>query len=172
MRYYLDFEFCDKTLTPISLGLVSQTGAELYLVNVDWKKVIESSPNREWLAKNVAPFLDQYQTTRSQRTYHVDHWSDAIDEFIMESVDGHPEFWGYFADYDWVLFCKLYGTMVELPKHFPNFCLDLKQLALSVGIKVSLKQLVKIEDEHNALADARWMKRVHEQIIFQYGRDK
>lgn len=39
-----------------------------------------------------------------------------------------PEFYGYYADYDWVLFCSLFGTMMDLPKEFPMFCMDLQQM--------------------------------------------
>ena len=39
-----------------------------------------------------------------------------------------PEFYGYYADYDWVLFCSLFGRMIDLPKGFPWYCIDLKQM--------------------------------------------
>lgn len=39
-----------------------------------------------------------------------------------------PTFYGYFADYDWVVFCSLWGTMMNLPKGFPKYCRDLKQM--------------------------------------------
>lgn len=38
-----------------------------------------------------------------------------------------PEFYGYYADYDWVLFCSMFGRMIDLPKGFPMYCKDLKQ---------------------------------------------
>jgi hypothetical protein len=40
-----------------------------------------------------------------------------------------PEFWADYADYDWVLFCSLFGRMIDLPKGFPMYCRDLKQVA-------------------------------------------
>lgn len=39
-----------------------------------------------------------------------------------------PEFYGYYADYDWVVFCWLFGRMMDLPKGFPMYCIDLKQM--------------------------------------------
>ena len=39
----------------------------------------------------------------------------------------NPEFYAYYADYDWVLFCSLFGKMINLPKGFPMYCNDLKQ---------------------------------------------
>lgn len=38
-----------------------------------------------------------------------------------------PTFYGYYADYDWVLLCSLFGAMMKLPKGFPMYCVDLKQ---------------------------------------------
>ena len=37
------------------------------------------------------------------------------------------EFYGYYCDYDWVVFCWLFGRMIDLPKDFPMYCIDLKQ---------------------------------------------
>lgn len=42
--------------------------------------------------------------------------------------DQTPEFFGYFADYDWVVFCWLFGKMIDLPEGFPYYCKDLKQM--------------------------------------------
>lgn len=41
---------------------------------------------------------------------------------------GNPEFYAYYADYDWVVFCWLFGRMIDLPKGFPMYCRDLKQM--------------------------------------------
>lgn len=38
-----------------------------------------------------------------------------------------PEFYGYYSDYDWVVLCWLFGRMINLPKGFPMYCIDLKQ---------------------------------------------
>lgn len=80
-----------------------------------------------------------------------------------------PEFYAYYADYDWVLFCSLFGRMIDLPKGFPMYCVDLKQ---SLDDKVRSLPLTNFEDdlarakvskrypvqkdEHDALADAKW----------------
>jgi len=42
--------------------------------------------------------------------------------------DTEPMFYAYFADYDWVAFCWLFGKMIDLPSNFPMYCKDLKQL--------------------------------------------
>lgn len=55
-----------------------------------------------------------------------------------------PEFYGYYADYDWVLFCSLFGTMMQLPKGFPMYCIDLKQTLDEKAESLSSFQLSKL----------------------------
>lgn len=38
------------------------------------------------------------------------------------------KFYAYYADYDWVAFCWLFGKMIDLPNGFPMYCRDLKQI--------------------------------------------
>jgi hypothetical protein len=47
--------------------------------------------------------------------------------------DEHAVFWGYFPAYDWIAFCWLFGSMDELPFHYPQLCLDIKQWAIELG---------------------------------------
>lgn len=84
----------------------------------------------------------------------------------------NPSFYAYYADYDWVLFCSLFGRMIDLPRGFPMHCIDLKQTlderAVSNNRFNSFKGQSAIEflkghadypqqtNEHNALADAKW----------------
>lgn len=88
-------------------------------------------------------------------------------EFIKEN--GDIEIWGYFADYDWVLFCSLFGRMIDLPKGFPMYCLDLKQLMQTSGIGTEWKRshCPDPEGEHNALVDAKWNYNLYKEIMFE-----
>jgi hypothetical protein len=47
-------------------------------------------------------------------------------EYSLPQIET-PQFYSYFADYDWVAFCWLFGKMMDLPKGFPMYCIDLKQ---------------------------------------------
>lgn len=75
-----------------------------------------------------------------------------------------PEVYGYYSDYDWVVFCWLFGKMIDLPKGFPMYCKDLKQelSRKQCEIKGDAVELDRRRDypkqtnEHHALADARW----------------
>ena len=105
----------------------------------------------------------------------------------QEPFSKNPEFYAYYADYDWVVFCWLFGKMMDLPKGFPMYCKDLKQMLdekvsiayshlrnsndkgklsneFSFEKKLSICQnsdnYPKQENEHDALADARWNKRL------------
>lgn len=91
------------------------------------------------------------------------------------------QFYGYYSDYDWVVFCWLFGKMIDLPKGFPMYCIDLKQM-LDEKAKVlddrfmngdegfdwklsAIKNKAgypKQTNEHSAIHDARWNKKLHE----------
>ena len=143
-RYFFDTEFIEYpcTIDLISIGIVSEVGNhELYLESneVDWSKA------HPWVLENVKPHLIGHGIPKVQ-----------IAEEIKRFCVGYPEFWAYFGDYDWVVFCWLFGSMVDMPPQFPHMCMDLQQLAKSMGIP-SLKAAVPQDGtEHNALDDARW----------------
>ena len=65
-----------------------------------------------------------------------------------------PVFWGYFPAYDWVAFVGLFGGLEELPFHFPQLCLDIKQWAMTWRSRAAAPE----RNRHHALADARWTK--------------
>jgi len=104
---------------------------------------------------------------------------------IKEVKTSNVQFYGYFCDYDWVVFCWLFGKMINLPKGFPMYCIDLKQISdevLDIMVKeenskaplhntgipkwkrfINDYDIIKKHPDypkqtngHNALADARW----------------
>lgn len=58
--------------------------------------------------------------------------------------------------------------MVDLPKHFPRFCRDLRQTIEEYGI--SPNELPKQEKnlEHNALYDAMWVRDAYKYVKSHY----
>jgi hypothetical protein len=147
-RIWMDTEFIEdgKTIDLLSIGMVREDGATLYLENAD----ADLSRASDWVRENVFPHLQMAQTaTLNQVCFPKSEIGRQVAEFT-----GHkPEIWGYYADYDWVALCQLYGTMMDLPKGWPMFCLDIKQLCVSVGDPRLPEQG---KGEHNALSDARW----------------
>jgi len=150
VKYYLDTEFYEdgRTIDLISIALVCEDGRELYLINR------EAQLHRvdNWVRRNVLPHLPGYDDPRWMTRARI------RDE-IFDFVEPPAEFWAYYADYDWVVFCQLFGRMIDLPGNYPKFCMDLKQLAVVKGNPTLPKQEVS---EHDALADARWNMRVHQ----------
>lgn len=55
-----------------------------------------------------------------------------------------PEFYAYYADYDWVVFCWLFGKMIDLPKGFPMYCIDLKQILDEKANSFTSEELSKL----------------------------
>lgn len=143
MKYFIDTEFSEdgRTIDLISIGIVSEDGREYYAESIE----SDLLGANDWVKENVIPKLGP-----------VSKWKyrDQIAQEILAFTQypETPEFWGYYADYDWVALCQLYGPMVELPEKWPKFCNDLKQLCDSLGNP----RLPAADDEHHALTDARW----------------
>jgi hypothetical protein len=167
MKYFFDTEFYEdgKTIDLISLGMVAEDGRELYLCNCEARLDRVS----DWVRVNVLPTLPPYGNkawvTRQEMANQLVLFTGVDVPFIrvndatmgMRTApvrDTTPvQFFAYYASYDWVCLCQLFGTMMKLPEHFPRWCSDLKQL--SVELQVA-KQLPKPENAHDALADAKW----------------
>lgn len=173
-RYFYDTEFIEdgKTIDLISIGIVCEDGREYYAQSVEFDPLKANS----WVQSNVLKRLST--CPRTQKTLMMDiahHYNkgkcvdpgclwrtrEQIKNEILAFMDvakyGKPELWAYYADYDHVVFCQLFGTMMDLPEGFPMYTLDLKQFCDMTGNPQLPKQG---KGEHNALSDARWNKRV------------
>lgn len=146
MRYFIDTEFIEdgRTIDLISIGIVAADGREYYA-----EAPVDLSRANEWVFENVVPHLMGVVTSR--RTI-----ASEIQRFVTGS---RPEFWAYCGAYDWVVLNQLYGPMVDHPKSWPFYCNDIRQEALSRGIRHD-DFPEQDTDEHHALADARWNRDV------------
>lgn len=178
MRYFIDTEFNEDvdverpTITLISIAIVSEDGRELYCINRDIKKEDCNAWVREHVFPNV--YINNVNGDERGLTLSLRQIRLMVESFIGD--DQAPEFWGYYCDYDWVVFCWLWGAMVELPKKFPKYCLDLKQLMHMLGIQAMSGpvELGKVPaniggPEHNALSDARWNAAVYQKLTQEIG---
>jgi hypothetical protein len=151
VKYFLDTEFIERpcTIDLISIGLVCEDGREFYAESgeIDWTKA------SDWVLANVRPHLTGDLSSRREI-------ADGILDFTNGGY-GEPEFVGYYSDYDWVVFCWLFGSMMDLPKGYPMYCIDLKQMAAEMG---NPELPAQDGTEHHALADARWNKRAWEYL--------
>lgn len=144
MQMFFDTEFIEngKTIDLISIGIVAADGRAYYAES----RECDLTKANKWVEANVFPYLRGHVIPRSR-----------IASEIRVFVGENPEFWAYYADYDWVALCQLYGTMMHLPKGWPMYCRDIKQLCDSLGNP----QLPKNGGEHNALQDAHWNMKMY-----------
>jgi hypothetical protein len=150
MRIWFDTEFIEdgRTIDLISIGMVREDGKTYYAENDECDRTKAS----QWVKDNVFPHLRHDQRKPRYR----------IAADIYDFAGYKPEFWAYYADYDWVVLCQLYGTMMQLPEKWPMYCRDVKQLCDSLGNPPLIKQTEG--PEHNALADAIWTKAAWEYL--------
>lgn len=152
MRFWFDTEFIEdgKTIDLISIGVVAEDGRELYaeLAEADHSKA------SGWVRENVLPHLTGLRKHNYRRP--------ALARELVKFMGEKPEIWAYYADYDWVALCQLFGTMMDLPTGWPMYCRDIKQLCDSLG---NPKLPAQQGDLHNALADARWNREAYEFLV-------
>ena len=152
MKYFYDTEFIEdgKTIDLISIGIVAEDGREYYAISKEFK----ARKADQWVKDNVLTHLPPRKSLA---------WKSRkqIKQDILDFVgDDKPEFWAYYADYDHVALCQLFGRMIDLPKGWPMYTRDLKQLLDDKGNP----RMEKPKDEHHALADARWVKDAHQML--------
>ncbi len=187
MKYFFDTEFMEgfkkplfgkeyHTIELISIGIVCEDGRSLYRISNEFNPKFAN----QWVKDNVINKL---------HPHYMNHKSNKdIIRDIKEFMGYEPEFtdygsdevtndkdiqiYAYYADYDWVVFCSLFGTMMNLPNGMPMYCRDLKQ---TVDEKIrewapqadfSKEEIYNVfkhrdgypkqENEHNALDDAKW----------------
>jgi hypothetical protein len=156
MRIYFDTEFIEdgRTIDLLSIGLVREDGATYYAEPAE----ADRSRASEWVRANVLPYLTGPVKPRAQ-----------IAREVVEFAGEGPEFWAWYADYDWVALCQLFGTMMDLPDGWPMFCRDYRQVTDGAALP---KQDPEVDGpEHHALSDARWLARVIPPAADQGGTD-
>lgn len=192
----------------ISIGIVCEDGREYYAVSKEFRykdadKWVQENVIDPLFISTVSGdgrnhcssenFQCAYGKSNKQIAAEImifiwqDTWNEWVgpsDEFFERGkrfgwdTDTPIEFYAYYADYDWVLFCSLFGRMIDLPKGFPMYCFDLKQTldATASGIdgftfEQSLAAIKnnpkypKQENEHNALDDAKWNMDLHKFLL-------
>jgi 3'-5' exoribonuclease Rv2179c-like domain len=152
MKYFIDTEFAEngahQPIDLISIGIVAEDGREYYATSAEFRPANVN----DWVRENVLPALGNWPET-AQPLFLI---QQGILKFIG---DDRPEFWGYYSDYDWVVFCQIFGAMIHLPKGWPMYCRDIKQWCDQLG---NPRLPAQIDSEHHALYDARWNKRAWE----------
>lgn len=168
VNYFFDTEFIEtpEQLLPISIGMVCEDGRELHLVSnaYDWHSYPGVHP---WVRKNVIEKLPPPKTweTPEAIALKLKAFVDAPNHFDKEYTT-RPQFWAYFASYDWVCLCWFMGgRMVDIPTGWPHHVMDLKQSMVERGMMETFLPDKNKKLQHNALEDARWLKRAHEAVF-------
>ena len=146
MRYFYDCEFIEDghTIELVSIGVVAEDGREFYAVSTEF------DPARAipWVRRHVLSKLpspaDPAWSSRAQIR-------DRLLEFFAAG-DGQVELWAWFAAYDHVALCQLWGNMPALPRLIPRFTHELRQ-RWEDRDRPPLPAAPP--DQHDALADAR-----------------
>lgn len=154
---FLDTEFIDKGRADrprlLSLALVAEDGKEFYAETDE-----DRSLAGDWVKQHVVPQF-------TGPIYSYPKLAEEIRAFIgdRKSTGVDTRIWAYFDHWDWVLFCGIFGPMVEMPEGFPHYCRDLKQLASMLRVpKAAFPK--QPQGEHHALHDARWNLLLYRQL--------
>ena len=159
MRYWLDTEFVEQghghSIDLISLGIVAEDGRELYLESSDFDK----GKANQWVRAQVLPHLKGGESRWPLKSIKV-----TLLDFFDPTDYGKPELWAWCGAYDWVVFCQIFGTMMDLPQGYPHYIHEFQQMLDTLGITDD--ELPQQESgAHNALEDARHLKRLWGYVI-------
>lgn len=169
MKFFYDTEFIEDghIIDLISIGMVAEDGRSFYAISTEFK----ARKAGEWVQKNVLVHLpDRYvnfsdPSVSPRAKEESQAWMNrlAIRDGLLEFIgdNSKPELWAYYADYDHVALCQLFGRMIDLPEGWPKFTYDLRQWLNHRG-----RRDIKQPDDapHNALEDARWVRETYFQI--------
>jgi hypothetical protein len=200
--YVKEYWIRDNVLKPLADKLVTKYADEVPHLEEYFVNFYAPDLDPEVFYDRLKGLINYYGKSNRQIAYEVLCFiSDTPVEQVqgtaeeaLKSTDDKPEFYGYYADYDWVVFCWLFGYMKDLPKGFPMYCRDLKQMLDDRLVNSTRKDFLtafdfenkglseltheeKIihfkkhprwpeqENEHHALADACWNKKLHEFLL-------
>lgn len=175
MKHFFDTEFIEHAggIQLVSIGIYSENGNTLYIESSSF----DPSLADDWVKENVLAKLiyggtdNVVENSKPSGMLNIKGVSpeDNIKKHIITFLekDSSPEFYAYFASYDWVVFARLFGRMIDLPKNFPMWVIDLKQMMWERGLTKEWKQQMcpDPEGEHNALVDAEWNYTLYKSIL-------
>jgi len=177
MKIFYDCEFLEdgRSIDLISIGMVAEDGRELYRI-VDDEDTITRAVAHDWLRENVVRHLpvkllpvgalgpgENWDYDRDHDDWHLVQQRPGVREdveaFIRDTPD--PQLWAWYGAYDHVAYAQLFGRMIDLPAGFPMFTCDVRQVVEQRGGPQLPEQA---DGEHNALADARWVKAAYDSL--------
>ena len=166
----------DNVLKPIFIELRANEVKEYNIAQR--RNVVLDFPEYSFCFREFKRLLNKYGKTNKQIAKEIKEFVGNPPGIYNQITLDENQFYGYFADYDWVVVCWLFGKMIDLPNGFPMYCIDLKQWKdefITKALKRAtndfqrniipkmdeLEGYPKQTNEHNALADARWNRQLY-----------
>lgn len=187
-RKYKEYWIRENVLKPIYIELHYKEWNDA--VKAGRFNVAVNMPQHKFNYKNMKRLIKRYGKTNKEIAIEIQEF---VYGFAIKGYDENEtqkettnklislfkeniEFYAYYADYDWVVFCWLFGKMMDLPEGIPKYCKDLKQVfdqkedwlrIPTAQNHMDLKQHTHYPKQdtskaHNAIEDARWNKKLHE----------
>jgi len=153
-QFWIDCEFMESPgkVELISIGIVDEDDNELYCINEDAKL----HHANDFVKRRVIPHLPPKEDDDADPYYWMSPqcMADEILKFVGPAEkDEQIVFWGYFSSYDWVCFCQIFGFMVNLPKGWPQYCMDIRSILMQIGNPGKPRRLMNAV--HTAIEDAK-----------------
>lgn len=186
-KVFFDTEFSGlrKNTTLVSIGCVSEDGSEFYAELTDYDKgqiddwlkanVIDNlylapPTGGQWGVETHRPALDTAKGPTNHVKMCLESWLNDFSEVQMVSDC---------LAYDWVLFCNLWGSALDVPSNISPAPRDINQdIADFLGINEKLAFDIHREEfagvgdagkKHNALWDAQVIKACYEKVSTSQG---
>lgn len=150
MKVFIDTEFIDDKdhFYLLSIGLKREDGATYY-AELD---STDRSLAGDWVKKHVLPLMKGPIKNR-----------DTIASEISQFCGTKPEFYAYFCAFDWVLLCRLFGGMLQVPSTWPHYCHELMHIRPDLKGIMNLPKQTTVK--HHALNDAEWNKEIYDYLM-------
>lgn len=162
MLIHFDTEFAEFSdrIELISIGLVSEDNRHLYII---MKSALDGKRYHHlpWIPGNVLP--EEILKPETADLIATDN-GDAADA-IRFFVGADARFMAYYAAYDWVVLCQLFGGLKNLPGGWQKY---VEELATHVLLGDRWKN--EHFPYHNALADARFQRDTYEMGKYEISR--
>lgn len=135
-----------------------------------WHTSTTSSQYPHGFTKSKTKYFDEKEAMK-QRDIQEKEYQEKPGGFGCKLIEEYDsiEFYADYCSYDWVVFCWLFGKMINLPPVFPMFCNDIQQIYhqknhQGIPSKTEYSSLKNHPDypkqdntkKHHALEDARY----------------
>lgn len=166
IRVFMDTEFINtgEHIELVSIGMVDEYNNEYYGVSNEFDASKANDFVREIVLPKLPPFKERKPLLEIRRE---------IQEFIgYKSI----QLYLYYGAHDYILFKRLMGEIWPDGTSIPQSYIDLNQMIFHLYAKNSTKDKVKFEyppkgkNAHNSLVDARWTKKLFENIQEEWNK--